>query len=238
MTEPVANAASKCYRLRRYYLVVGIAGVVFSAIVGCFSTVLAWFNVDGSFANPRFFALVFGVFWSAFTALGIYIILAYFRERLHVSHDCLTAIGCLRTRSLQFADVQRMRWRAWPQGGSIVLRDTATRIVVEFANYTPEERNELIALFRNRMDAERQEGWSRFAVAVVERRPAKTQRSRTAAVLCALAFGGIAVAFVCCWWIGLGVQYLVLGILNAVGFVAYSLSVGYRWSFVADDAHP
>src|SRR5260370_35504830 len=76
---------ARCFRLRPYYLVVGIVCAGFFAVVGVTSTVVAYFNVDGSFARPYLAALVFGVFWSGFTALAVWVIAAYFRERLILS---------------------------------------------------------------------------------------------------------------------------------------------------------
>ena len=40
-------APAKCYRLRRNYLLVSVVGGAFFAAIGVFSTLVAWFNIDG-----------------------------------------------------------------------------------------------------------------------------------------------------------------------------------------------
>src|SRR5438132_3763373 len=70
---------ARCFRLRRYYLVIGVVCAALFAIMGVTSTLAAYWNIDGSFARPKLAALIFGTFWSGFTLLAVWVILAYFR---------------------------------------------------------------------------------------------------------------------------------------------------------------
>jgi phage shock protein PspC (stress-responsive transcriptional regulator) len=92
---------------------------VFFAVMGVASTLAAYFNVDGSFARPKLAALIFGVFWLAFTCLAIWMLLAYYRSRLFVGANSLRQIGVLRDRQVRFSQVEQLKWRRFPQGGSV-----------------------------------------------------------------------------------------------------------------------
>ena len=61
------SAEAKSFRPRRYYLIFGVVSAVFNAVMGVTTTVAAYFNIDGSFAQPRLAALILGVYWSGFT---------------------------------------------------------------------------------------------------------------------------------------------------------------------------
>ncbi|MEQ9066580.1 MAG: hypothetical protein RLO18_07655, partial [Gimesia chilikensis] len=63
------------YRLRRFYLYLGIAGTSLFSLVGIGSTLAAFYNLDGSFRYPVFSALLFGGFFLLCTLLGIWCIL-------------------------------------------------------------------------------------------------------------------------------------------------------------------
>src|SRR5262245_33709454 len=98
--DPLPTDA-RCYRLRRYYLVVGVVCAVFFAAMGIASTVAALWNIDGSFARPQLAALIFGTFWSGFTLLAVWVIVAYFRERLYFGKAGVVQHGIFHSRSLQ-----------------------------------------------------------------------------------------------------------------------------------------
>ena len=64
-----------CYRLRRSVRNIGVAAIAFGILMGVWSTLVAWFNVDGSFPNPILATVFFAVFWLALVILGIVITL-------------------------------------------------------------------------------------------------------------------------------------------------------------------
>jgi hypothetical protein len=159
--EPADWREGREYRLPRSYLWLGLLATPFFFGMGAFSTIAALLNVDGSFRYPLPTALIFGSFWSIWTLLGVYITLAYFRERLYVSDEAVRVVGCFRTRTVQLSRVGRAVWRAFPANGSLVLYGDGTRLVVDFGHF-PAARGLLIAFFRRSLPEPIQEGWQRF----------------------------------------------------------------------------
>jgi hypothetical protein len=70
--------------------------------------------------------------------------------------------GVLWLRTARFEDIQRVRWRRWPEAGSVVLYAPSARIAIHFANFTPEDRREIIEFLRQSIAEDVQEAWSRF----------------------------------------------------------------------------
>ena len=86
--------------MRPYFRNVGLIGTIFFVVVGLVSTLAAYFNVDGSFARPKLAALLFGLFWSAFTLLGIWLLLLYYKYRLLSTIHRYDRLGsCVTTKS-------------------------------------------------------------------------------------------------------------------------------------------
>jgi len=210
----LADDGARRYRPRRYYLYLGIVCTVFFLFMGVGSACVAYWNVDGSFARPKLSALVFGVFWSVWTLLGIWLILCYTRERLVISTTSIEWTGLYKTRLLALDDVTRVKWRLFPQHGSIVLRTPDKRLVIEIGNYLDSERKELILLTRGMFDYELQENWQRFSDRFIQQSPARQNRQRWVLVLLAAMLCAFGVLFLYAWARGLGVQYLALAIAN------------------------
>ena len=158
------------YRIRNSYLAVGVICTAFFVAIGVTSVIVAWWNIDGSFRFPKSTAIGFGIFWSAFTALGVWIILAYYRERLFASNQGIRQRGCIRSRTVMFDEVVSGRWRRYPNGGSLVLRSPDRKIVIYFDNFSPDERIELIQFLRSALDDKRQVNWTDFELALFSNR--------------------------------------------------------------------
>src|SRR6478752_3265115 len=109
------NTQARCFRLRRYYLYLGIVSGVFFAVMGVISTLAALWNV-GWFPRPKLFAVVFGAVWSGFTLLALWIIAAYWRERLFFGGDAIVQHGIFRCRTVKTREVVLVKWRARPTG--------------------------------------------------------------------------------------------------------------------------
>lgn len=158
----MADVEERCYRLRRSLLFAGVACTGCFLAFGLLSSLTALWNVDGSFARPAQAALFFGLFWSAWVLLGVYITAAAVRERLYVSPRRIEKVGCLRTRTMQLEDVSSAQWRQIPRQGSLVLRGRNGKLTLEFGNYGTADRRELIARLRDYLDEHLQEGWAEF----------------------------------------------------------------------------
>lgn len=99
-----------CYRIRAYYRNLGLVGTIFFAAVGVVFTLLAYFNIDGSFAHPKLTALICGLFWSAFTCLGGWVLLVYYKYRLLVNDTTLRQISVFRDKQVDLHLVDQSIW--------------------------------------------------------------------------------------------------------------------------------
>jgi fatty acid desaturase len=216
------------YRPRRYYLIVGVLGATFFSTMGIVSFVAAYWNIDGSFTPPLLAAIIFGIFWSAMLLLSVWVLLAYFREHLIVDRTAITQHGILRSTSVRIADATEIKWRRIPLGGSIMIRTANRKIKIYFDNFAANQRDELIAFLHGTFAPEIQQGWSVFAESRVPSDPRRPQKSRAAAAVCALLLFAIGGILGYCWLVGLGVKWLVLGIVNALAGLWYVWRI---WKF-------
>jgi hypothetical protein len=198
---------------------VGVVCAVFFAVMGVSSTVVAYFNSDGSFARPRLAALVFGVFWSGLTLLAAWVIAAYFRERLLLTNQTIVQHGIVGARVIDCGDVVQIRWRSWPVGGSIVVRTHSQKVKIYLDNFTRDEREEIVLFFRETFAHEIQDNRSGFEEHVRKWSPPEKRVSRGGIIAIAAVFICFAGVFVYCWFAGLGAQYLFLGVVNVVAAI-------------------
>ena len=188
-----AEQATKEYRPRDSHWWVGVLGTAFFGQALVVSVGLALWNPDGAFPNPALFAAVFGLIWGGFTLLCVYVLADYYRSRLVISPESVVQVGVLRSKGIEFDDVQEAWWRVVPVGGSLKLRDSRTRMTVEFANVSLAERAEVIERLRSHIAVERQVGWEAFVTGNAERQT--NPRVALASSLLLLAtFGSFALA--------------------------------------------
>lgn len=212
--EPYAH----CYRLRPYYRNVGVACTAFFLVMGVASTLLAAFNVDGSFPRPLLMAGVFAVFWSCFVLLGVWLAACYYRYRLHASDSVIEQVGVFRQRQVEWRLVKELKWRLWPKGGSVRLKTPVESMAIELGNFSTTDCEQLVSYLRHAISPESQVGWDEFHKHF-EDTPEKRRRSRRVVRLLGWVFVAHAVAFTVAWAAGLGVQHLGYAVMNVV--VAY-----------------
>jgi hypothetical protein len=210
--QPPADA--RCFCLRRYYLVVGVLCGVFYSVMGLASTLAAYWNIDGSFPQPKVDALICGVIWSGFTLLAVWIILAYFRERLYLANKTIIQHGVIRSRTIYCADIVHINWRRRPSGGSMVIQTPSAKVKIYLNNFTSEEREVLVRFFREACASVLQGNWSLFET--WRRPPPRKPASRDGILINAAVLMMFAPAFVYCWFAGLGGQYLFIGVIIVV----------------------
>jgi hypothetical protein len=228
------SSEAKCFRLRRYYLHVGIIGAAFFGAMAIGCTAAALWNIDGSFARPKLAALINGTFWSGFTLLAIWIIATYFRERLYIAKAAIVQYGIFRTRTLPFAEVLRIKWRTWPKGGSVVVRTHFEKATIHLENFTTNEREELIRFLHETLDVEIQESWPQFEEFLNRSSEPSIVVSRGRIMALAALLICFACVFAYCWLAGLGGKYLLLSIFNIVVATWYLWRM--RWSKLAGHA--
>ncbi len=204
-----------CYRMRPYVRNVGLACTAFFAIVGLASTLAAYFNIDGSFARPKLAALVFGLFWSAWTLLGIWLLLGYYRYRLFVNKSTLRQVGIVSDRQAELELIRELKWRQYPKGGSVRLSGLFGVMKIELGNFQTIEREQLTAFLRQAVAETNQIGWEQFQEHFRDS-PKKKQRSRRARFVIACVFAAHAIAFGLLWVVGRGMSYLAMSVVNAL----------------------
>ncbi|MEX0937676.1 MAG: hypothetical protein WDZ59_07425 [Pirellulales bacterium] len=213
--------AAKPYRLGRRYLVVGIVCSVFFAAVDIGSVAVVCLGVDG--IARLVLALFFGLFWSSWLLLSVWLVAAYFREKLFLQQNSIVQHGIFRTTTLGLAEVWRVRWRPCRAGGTILAWTHWEKVAIPLINFTEEERAEIISYFRENFSEDVQEDWPQFMECVLEELMNKRPISRRRLVLSTVACLCIACFFIACWWGGLGAGYLLFGLVNAIGAIGTTL---------------
>ncbi len=203
-----------CYRMRPYYRNLAVVCTIAFAVMGGVSTAAAYFNFDGSFPNPGLAAWIFAVFWSAWVLLGAWLLLVYCRYRLFTNATSLRQVGLVRERYAQFDLVQELRWRRFPEGGSVRLAGPFGVVKIELANFNSAERTQLISFLRGAVDLSRQTGWEAF-YRQFEDPDVRQERTRRDRRVGGVAYLAIAVGLLIAWIAGLGVVNLPASIVTA-----------------------
>jgi hypothetical protein len=213
---------SRVFRVRRYYLTLGVIGACFFAVMGTASFCAAYWNIDESFPNPVLSATMFAVVWGGFFLLSLWIIAAYFRERLGLGPTELTQQGVIRRRAVPYRQITRATWRGGFHNGGLRIRAPHTRLMIYLENFTQDERRIIVDVLRHAVPPEVQEGWDEFRAAV-DRSAQPPPKFVSIAIACLLAFAAMSAVFVLCWQKGVGREWLVAGALCA------SIAVWYVW---------
>lgn len=217
-TEKVPPCETACFRPRPYFRNVGMVCTIVFSVMGLVSVFAAYFNVDHSFARPLLAASLFGVFWSCFVLLGCWLILFSRRYHLSIDGNLVRQIGVICDRSLLLSQVNEMRWRRYPAGGSVRFATLTDVMKIDFGNFVSEDRNQLISLLRDRMNDGRQIGWSEFE-RQFEDSPERKVRARRMTGLLIGVFGLHAIAFLILWGLRFGNQFLFVSIVSAVAAI-------------------
>ena len=214
----------KCYRLQRSYLILGIVCSTGFLAMGVWTVWAAYWNIDGSFPHPKLMALIGSLFWMFWFFLGLWIILAYFRERLFISDSAIIQHLCFTTRAVDLADVTEIIWKRYPQGGRVIVRGPNVKVKVHLANFTSQEREELIQFFGGTFDEHMQKGWVRFVEAQRHRkRSISDVRSRAIVVWCIVFLLGFAGACMYVWMLSSMWYHLLIAVSFALA------GAGYMW---------
>lgn len=204
-------APSLQLRVRKSFLIVGVVSAVGFAAFGTWSVFAAALNLDGSFPHPLPMAVFFGMFWGGWFVLSLFLIAASCRERLTITSESIMHEGVFRNRTTSVSGITMVKWRAWPMGGSVVIRYPNSRITIHFANFGARERDELISRLRELIPEGCQDDWTVFSSSQ-HPTPIHPKKSRLSAILCMGLLFITAAVFVYCWHIRFGFQFLFVGV--------------------------
>ncbi|WP_278467133.1 hypothetical protein [Gimesia maris] len=210
---------TKCYRLRRDYLYLGIVGSILCLIFGTGFSLAAFWNLDGSFRYPVPTAIFIVVFFSFFMLLGIWIILAYYRERLEILRDALIKHDVFHVTEIAFDEITQLQW--FSMSGAILVESRFQKFKIHIDNFQKAEQIEITECLRNSIEYDLQEGWDKYRrlkSSLFETAEQPVKPVRLLPVILVLNFAGV---FFIAWWYGRGVHYLVVSLINLV--------VAIRW---------
>lgn len=167
-------------------------------------------NSDGSFKNPLLAATIFGVFWSCFLLLGLYILIISRNYRLVVDNVTINQTGAFFTLRITIPEVLSAEWRNWPSGYSVKLESRDSSLAIELGTIQPENRDWLIDFLRSTIPETSQINWENFLL----NPECKNKRKSATPLQRAIIFYGFAISFVVAWICGLGVVNLLAAIVN------------------------
>ncbi|MEZ6033164.1 MAG: hypothetical protein R3C17_08740 [Planctomycetaceae bacterium] len=207
-------------RVRKSYLINGIFCAIAFAVIGTVSVLPPALNIGGLFPHPIRAAVIFGVFWGAWFVGSLYLIAASYRGKLTVSSQSITLEGVFSARSTAISEITTVKWRAWPIGGSIVIRYPNSRIKIYFDNFLSNEREQLVARLRELISENCQENWEVF---ISKQRPVPVhpRKSRTTAILCMATFFIVAGVLIYYWHIQFGRRFLISGMVCGLVGLSY-----------------
>lgn len=211
--------------MRPYLRNVGVLCTILFSVMGIVTSTVAYFNIDGSFAQPELAAYFFGLFWSTFTLLSLWLLLAYSRYRLDIRGLSIRQVGVLTESNIDLRLVQEIKWRRFPQGGSVAISATSGVMKIELGNLCTSERDHVIAILRASIDESRQIGWTRFEEQFCVT-PSTRQKSLRSQQLLMFIFGAHVIAFGVIWIYSGELRYLIFSSLN--GLMAVHLFRRYR----------
>ncbi|MEX1229815.1 MAG: hypothetical protein WEB58_06225 [Planctomycetaceae bacterium] len=204
------------YRLQWYYLLLGVVCLVFFLVMGISSVWAALTNIDGSFKRPILAAWIFGTFWSALVLLCIWVILAYYRELLIIDPTKITQHGIISVKSIALDDVTQVKWGRYSMNGSVLIRDSSTKIKIHLDNFTRTEIEEIKTFVREAVPEEIQTGRAELVAQREKLTSRRRPRSKNAVVTKSLVFLAIGSIFISVWAVEAAPQFLLAGIVNVV----------------------
>lgn len=153
------------YRRLLLYQVIGCV-----VLFGGFGVVSAWFfattepSDDFPQTTLRFVGSISHLLFATMTALSLWGLAECLKTRLKIGGERVEFRGVVSSIGFSLADVAEARWREWPAGGSLKLRDVKRRklLTLDFLNYERNDRLELIRWFRSRLPLGAQHGWAWF----------------------------------------------------------------------------
>lgn len=157
----------RTFRLRRLILYQGLAFTALFSLALAGAASLFFLNDPAAhgFRGPHSLAVVGGMAVTVagfFLALSLYMLAAFRIEKAALDGTSFTIRSVFQHRRFSLPEVSRLRWRAMPQRGSIILDGSGGRGKVELFGYSESDRLEMIRVLRRQVPERAQEGWPAF----------------------------------------------------------------------------
>lgn len=206
------------YQMRPYFRNVGISVVLFSGGMTIVS-LIGWFNQAPN--DPVNMPLVVAFFF-LFSWLGIYLFFLHARYCLLIGDSTVRQTGVFGVQQVDLSSVIELKWRCFPEGGSVVLKERTSSLSIELGNFEQKDRQNVIEFLRRNIADSRQTGRQPFDETFSDT-PEKKRMSIRIHFILVLIFVVHAVVFGVLWASGAGLVFLFCGGLNAIG-------AAYLWS--------
>lgn len=204
------------YRCDRRFLWLGITCTAIFMIFGVGSFSIAYWNIDGSFSKPKESASLFVLLWFGWVLLGAWITTSALRSHLSLTDESIVQTTSFRVKTARWRDFMRARWRLHPEGGSVVLRATGCRMVVEFGMFPQTCRPDIIGQIHRRILPAIQENWDGFEKRWMQTPPRIPDRRISRQVVSGMALLAAAGFFLFLWAAGYGTPHLYLCAVNVL----------------------
>ena len=143
---------------------VGIRNTGWACLIGFIAmAIISVFGALDAPADRRWIAfIVFEGFSFCWIGMAIWMLMAFYKESLHLLTDRIVRQGVTNFRSIEFKNVTDLKWRMWPVGGSVVLKSDDRRMAFDLQNFEAADRVTLIRSLRAAVPAAIQRGWPEF----------------------------------------------------------------------------
>lgn len=226
-------ARHRVYRLPRWVLYVGLAGIVWPLVLVYAGDVL---NDAADAHGPHEAAALLIAIIALFELLALWLVAAYCRESLTINGSTLTQRRVFGSTTIELTEVTRIDWRPGALGATR-LRAGDRRVSIYLQSMSMAEQAEVIALLRGMIAPAAQQGWSERPVPAPHADPATRRMRRiVVAVFACVMFGSFSGLCLSTWASAeLARQWAAIGV--ALG--AASLCCLHRvWHLIRSPAQP
>lgn len=154
------SEASRVYRIRLRYWVIGIGFSVFYAVAGTLAVATA---LQAESWPEALGAGVFAACCAAFCSGSSCLVVTCWRGRLVILNELIFQQRLFGSTAIQTCEMQKVEWRGWHSGNrNIVLRSFSTQLRIELGAYPHPHQLEIIEWVHETFPESMQSGWDRF----------------------------------------------------------------------------
>jgi len=156
------NEAGTVFRLRKGYRNIGLVCLPFFVLAGVASAYGIWSEVPPHRpVNAICFVICSMCVWAFMAGLSLWVLLAYWRERLKITGGQVIHHGVIGKKEIDLADVTDVRWGI-VKTGRITLRTLTEKLKIDLDNFEATDRLRLIRFVRDRLPDTVQQEWDMF----------------------------------------------------------------------------
>ncbi|MGD9128049.1 MAG: hypothetical protein PVH19_11790 [Planctomycetia bacterium] len=161
MSDDHQTGSPLVWRVKRSALYLGTISLIVFGTLGVILCAFARHN-NGELliiANPIGFLFPFAIFLF-FVSISLYLIAAYFRQRVTIDGDEVIVRWVFRTRKFRFSEVTELDW-GLPRT-QLVIRLGDEKLKIESHDYEHEDLDRVVYFFRTGVPEDRQKNWHKI----------------------------------------------------------------------------